>query len=42
MYSLEVLNGITVTKEIFIPNPHVKFFFVNDPNGFQVQFVEQM
>lgn len=35
-------NGITVTKEIFIPNPHVKFFFVNDPNGFQVQFVEQM
>ncbi|MBK5246477.1 MAG: VOC family protein [Peptostreptococcaceae bacterium] len=35
-------KGIIVTKEIFIPNPHVKFFFVNDPNSFQVQFVEQM
>ena len=26
---------------VISPNPHVKFFFVSDPNGFQVQFVEE-
>jgi len=42
--TMKIINekGITVTKDIFKPNPHVQFFFVNDPNGFQVQFVEQM
>lgn len=24
------------------PNPHVKFFFVKDPNGVSIQFVENM
>lgn len=24
---------------IFSPNPHVKFFFVEDPNGLEVQFI---
>ena len=24
------------------PNPHVKFFFVKDPNGLKIQFVENM
>lgn len=23
------------------PNPHVKFFFVNDPNGVGVQFLQE-
>ena len=26
----------------FQPNPHIKFFFVKDPNGVSVQFVENM
>ncbi|HBE76529.1 MAG TPA: glyoxalase, partial [Firmicutes bacterium] len=26
----------------FQPNPHIKFFFVKDPDGFSVQFVENM
>jgi lactoylglutathione lyase len=24
---------------IFSPNPHVKFFFVEDPNGVEIQFI---
>ena len=24
---------------IFSPNPHVKFFFVEDPNGLEIQFI---
>lgn len=26
---------------IISPNPHVKYFFVTDPNGINIQFVEQ-
>lgn len=26
----------------FQPNPHVKFFYVTDPNGLKIQFVENM
>lgn len=35
-------KGIHVTKGIMKPNPYVKFFHVKDPNGYEVQFVEQM
>ena len=28
-------------SEIVSPNPSVRFFFVSDPNGVQIQFVEQ-
>lgn len=42
--TMKIVNekGIAVTKGVYQPNPHVKFFFVNDPNGFEIQFVEQM
>ncbi|WP_186431483.1 VOC family protein [Clostridium sp. BSD9I1] len=26
----------------FQPNPHVKFFYVTDPNGLKIQFVENI
>lgn len=35
-------KGIDVTKDIIKPNPYVKFFFINDPDGYEIQFVEQM
>ena len=28
------------TTELISPNPHVKFFYVKDPAGVRVQFVE--
>ena len=34
-------KGITVA-EPFQPNPHVKFIFVQDPNGLRIQFVENI
>ncbi|HHV64210.1 MAG TPA: VOC family protein [Peptococcaceae bacterium] len=33
-------KGLTVHSGPFEPNPHVKFFFVQDPNGLKIQFVE--
>ena len=27
--------------EVISPHPGVRFFFINDPNGFMVQFVEE-
>lgn len=35
-------KGITVNGGPFQPNPHVKFFYVQDPNGLKIQFVENM
>lgn len=35
-------NGIDIEEGPIQPNPHVKFFFVRDPNGLKVQFVENM
>ena len=35
-------KGLEVHSGPFQPNPHVKFFFVKDPNGVSVQFVENM
>jgi lactoylglutathione lyase len=34
-------KGLAVTGPIQ-PNPSIKFFFVKDPNGVSVQFVENM
>ena len=34
-------KGIKMLSGIVQPNPHTKFFFVMDPNGLTVQFVEQ-
>lgn len=33
-------KGIEVKSGPFEPNPHIKFFYVKDPNGVDVQFVE--
>lgn len=35
-------KGIAVHSGPFQPNPHVKFFYVLDPNGLKIQFVESM
>lgn len=32
-------KGIT-TGKIIVPNPHTRFFFIEDPNGVQIQFIE--
>lgn len=33
-------RGITIHSGPFQPNPNVKFFYVQDPNGLKIQFVE--
>lgn len=35
-------KGVAIHSGPFSPNPHVKFFYVLDPNGLKVQFVENM
>jgi lactoylglutathione lyase len=35
-------NGISIHSGPFQPNPHVKFFYVLDPNGLKIQFVENI
>lgn len=30
------------TTPIVSPNPHLKFFFIKDPNGVSIQFAEQL
>ncbi|AOT71959.1 VOC family protein [Geosporobacter ferrireducens] len=35
-------KGLDLESGPFQPNPHVKFFFVKDPNGVRVQFVENL
>lgn len=34
-------KGLTMYDGPFAPNPHVRFFYVLDPNGLKIQFVEQ-
>jgi lactoylglutathione lyase len=34
-------KGVTIHSGPFQPNPQVKFFYVLDPNGLRVQFVER-
>jgi lactoylglutathione lyase len=33
-------KNIAIHSGPFQPNPHVKFFYVLDPNGLKIQFVE--
>jgi lactoylglutathione lyase len=35
-------KGVSVMTDVIQPNPHVKFFFVSDPNGMKVQFLENI
>jgi len=35
-------RGVEVESGPFQPNPHVRFFFVRDPDGVRVQFVETL
>ena len=35
-------KGLEIADGPIQPNPHIKFFFVKDPDGFNVQFVENM
>jgi lactoylglutathione lyase len=35
-------KGIALESGPVQPNPHVKFFFVKDPNGVSIQFIENM
>jgi lactoylglutathione lyase len=34
--------GIEPETEILQPNPNIKFFYVRDPNGLKIQFVENI
>lgn len=34
-------KGININSGPFQPNPNTRFFFVLDPNGLKVQFIEQ-
>ena len=34
-------KGIKLHSGPFSPNPHVKYFFILDPNGLKIQFVEE-
>ena len=35
-------KGINIISGPFQPNPHTKFFYVLDPDGLKVQFVQNM
>ncbi|EKQ58068.1 MULTISPECIES: VOC family protein [unclassified Clostridium] len=35
-------KGIYIHSGPFQPNPHTKFFYVLDPNGLKIQFVENI
>ncbi|MCL6458912.1 MAG: VOC family protein [Gorillibacterium sp.] len=35
-------KGLAIHSGPFQPNPHVKFFYVLDPNGLKIQFVENI
>lgn len=41
---MKIINGrgIDVHSGPFQPNPHIKFFFVLDPNGLKIQFIENI
>jgi lactoylglutathione lyase len=42
MMELVKEKGINIHSGPFQPNPHLKFFYLLDPNGLKVQFVENM
>lgn len=35
-------KGINIHSGPFEPNPHIKFFFIKDPNGVLIQLVEEI
>ncbi len=35
-------TGVPVVSDIIQPNPHVRFFYVTDPDGYRVQFIEDI
>ena len=35
-------KGIAIESGPFQPNPYVKFFYIMDPNGLKIQFVENI
>ncbi|MEL7570758.1 MAG: VOC family protein [Eubacteriaceae bacterium] len=35
-------KGIKLHTDIFSPNPTIKFFFIKDPDGLNIQFVENI
>ena len=35
-------KGIAIHSGPFSPNPHIKFFYVLDPSGLRIQFVENL
>ena len=34
-------NGLELLTEVIQPNEMTRFFFILDPNGLKVQFIEQ-
>jgi lactoylglutathione lyase len=42
MMALLKEKGIDILEGPMQPNPHTKFFFVLDPNGMKIQFVESL
>ncbi|MGE5631898.1 MAG: VOC family protein [Caulobacteraceae bacterium] len=42
MMSFVKEKGIAIHSGPFQPNPHVKFFYITDPNGLKIQLVENM
>lgn len=41
---IEILKkkNISISSGPFQPNPHIKFFYITDPNGIKIQFVENI
>lgn len=35
-------RGINVDSDPFQPNPHVKFFFIRDPDGMKIQLIQSI
>lgn len=35
-------KGIDIYSGPFEPNPHIRFFYIMDPNGLKIQFVENI
>jgi lactoylglutathione lyase len=35
-------RGVSILSEPLQPNEHVRFFYVRDPNGLKIQFVENL
>lgn len=33
-------KGIEIAERPISPNPHIEFFFILDPNGLRIQFIE--